>query len=54
MKEGRRSVPIDGDGGTHRCQEMQDTLKSIRRIDPTSLSPEERERYLRPVEKKKK
>lgn len=54
MKEGRKNVPVDGDGTVHRCEEMKNTLKSIRQLDRTSLSPEEIKKYEEAINKSTK
>lgn len=53
-KEGRKNVPVDPDGGTHRCEEMKKTLSSVKVIDPKSLPKEEIERMEAEFNKPKK
>ena len=45
VKEGRKNVPIEGDGTVHSCEEMKKTMESIRLHDKSSISPEEIKRY---------
>ena len=45
IKEGRKNVPIEGDGTTHRCEEMQTSLKSMKTISLNTLSPEQIKKY---------
>ncbi len=45
IKEGHRNVPIESDGAVHDCEEKKKSMQSIRRIDPTTLSPEEISKY---------
>ena len=45
LKEGKKNVPVEGDGGKHECEQMKASLKSAKTIDPKSLSPEELARY---------
>ena len=45
LKEGRKNVPVEGDGAVHRCDEMRNSMKSVRKIDPSSLSAEEIKKY---------
>ena len=40
IKEGRKNVPLDQDGGIHDCQEKKDAFKSYKELKPTGLSPE--------------
>lgn len=44
-KEGRKNVPVEGDGGLHRCDEMLGAMKSIKSIERESLSSEEIKKY---------
>lgn len=37
-KEGRKNVAINGDGSTHKCDEMIQSMKSIKTFDRNSLS----------------
>lgn len=45
MKEGRKNVPVEGDGSVHRCDNMINARNSLRSIERTSLSPEEIKKY---------
>ncbi len=45
MKEGRKNVPHELDGGKHSCDEMQQAMKSTLSIERSSLSPEEIAKY---------
>lgn len=40
MKEGRKNVPVEHDGGVHKCDEMKNARASFRKINPTELDPE--------------
>jgi len=51
-KEGRKNIPVNSDGGKHSCEEMQQSMKSIRTIDPSSISPEDIARYERAMNEK--
>ena len=57
MKDGRKNVPVEGDGGIHKCEQMQKMRGSLKTIQPTTLSPEEIAKYEKGmnenVEKKK-
>ncbi len=37
MKEGGRNRPINGDGGIHSCDEMKNSLKSMKNIERTDI-----------------
>ena len=45
MKDGRKNVPVEHDGTIHRCEEMKNSLRSAKKIEPTALSPEEIAKY---------
>jgi hypothetical protein len=45
IKEGRKNIPVDSDGGKHHCEEMTISFKSIKQIDRNELSAEEIKRY---------
>ena len=45
MKEGRKNVPHEIDGGKHSCDEMQRAIKSTVSMERSSLSPEEIAKY---------
>ncbi|MCO4794001.1 MAG: hypothetical protein KC493_09825 [Bacteriovoracaceae bacterium] len=45
MKEGRKNVPHEIDGGKHSCEEMQKSRDSFKKMDRGSLSPEEIAKY---------
>jgi len=53
LKEGRKFSAIEGDGTTHKCDQMMNSLKSIRQMERTSLSPEEIKKYEEAINKKK-
>ncbi|OUR96615.1 hypothetical protein A9Q84_09730 [Halobacteriovorax marinus] len=53
LKEKRKFTPIEGDGTTHKCDQMMNSMKSIRSMEPTSLSPEEIRKYEEAINKKK-
>lgn len=37
MKEGGRNRPIDSDGGVHSCEEMKNSMKSMKKIERTDI-----------------
>lgn len=37
MKEGGRNRPIDSDGGIHSCEEMKNSMKSMKKIERTDI-----------------
>ncbi len=45
MKEGRKNVPVEADGGIHKCEQMLKMRSSLKTIQPTTLSPEEIAKY---------
>ncbi|MCP4915272.1 MAG: hypothetical protein GY909_19280 [Oligoflexia bacterium] len=53
LKEGRKNIPVEGDGTRHKCDEMMNSIKSTRTIERSSLSPEEIAKYEQAINKKK-
>ena len=45
MKDGRKNVPVEMDGALHRCEEMINSRKSLKKMERGSLSPEEIAKY---------
>ncbi len=54
MKDGRKNVPVDQDGGIHSCEEMQNSRRSLKKLEVTSLSPEEIAKYEKSINDKAK
>ncbi|PIK16357.1 hypothetical protein [Halobacteriovorax sp. JY17] len=54
LKEGRKFTPVEGDGTVHKCDEMMNSMKSIKSMERSSLSPEEIKKYEEAINKKKK
>jgi hypothetical protein len=53
LKEGRKFSPIEGDGTVHKCDQMLSSMKSIKKMDRGSLSPEEIKKYEEAINNKK-
>ena len=45
VKDGRKNVPVEGDGGTHMCDNMINARNSLKSLDASTLSPEEIAKY---------
>lgn len=45
MKEGGRNKPIDGDGGAHPCDEMKNSMKSIKSIPAAEIDADILKQY---------
>ena len=45
MKEGRKNVPVERDGGVHKCEQMTASLKSIKKMEPSEIDPEILKQY---------
>ncbi len=54
MKDGRKNVPVDQDGGIHSCEEMKKSRSSLKSISVTTLSPEEIAKYEKGINDKVK
>jgi len=53
LKEGRRSIPVEGDGGKHECEEYANSKNSLRKMDRSNLDPEIIRQYEEALNKKK-
>lgn len=53
LKEGRKNIPVEGDGTRHKCDEMMTSIRSTKTIERSSLSPEEIAKYEQAINKKK-
>jgi hypothetical protein len=45
VKEGGRNRPVDGDGGIHSCDEMKNSMKSIKSIPATEIDADILKQY---------
>ncbi|MEE2742683.1 MAG: hypothetical protein VYD54_02180 [Bdellovibrionota bacterium] len=54
IKEGRKNVPVEGDGSVHKCPERQKAMDSYKKLDRDSISKEEIERYEKAMNEKAK
>ncbi|AYF45259.1 MULTISPECIES: hypothetical protein [Halobacteriovorax] len=54
MKDGRKNVPVEGDGAVHRCDNMINARKSFRKITPTEVDPELLKQYENAINEKAK
>lgn len=45
MKEGGRNRPVDSDGGVHSCDEMKNSMKTIKSIAPTEIDSDILKQY---------
>ena len=45
MKEGGRNRPVDGDGGIHSCDEMKNSMKSIKSVEKTEIDSDILKQY---------
>ncbi|MBL6989235.1 MAG: hypothetical protein ISR65_05635 [Bacteriovoracaceae bacterium] len=52
MKEDKKFRAINSDGEYHSCEEMQQSKKSIKVINPSSLSKEEIAEYEKKINSK--
>ncbi|MFG1499600.1 hypothetical protein ABMA70_05265 [Halobacteriovorax sp. XZX-3] len=54
MKDGRKNVPVEGDGAVHKCENMINARKSFRKITPTEIDPELLKQYENAINEKAK
>lgn len=52
MKEGGRNRPINGDGGIHSCDEMKNSLKSMKNIERTDIDADLLKLYEKAINEK--
>ena len=45
LRTGQKSIPIENDGLIHQCKEFKEAKKSVKKLSPNHLSPEEIARY---------
>lgn len=45
VKEGRKNVPVEGDGGVHECDAYRDSKNSYRELKPTEIDPDLLKQY---------
>lgn len=45
LKEGRKNVPVENDGGKHECENFKNARNSYRKIEPSELDPEILKQY---------
>ncbi len=54
VKEGRKNVPVEDDGGVHNCENFANSRNSIRTIKPDELDPDIIKQYEENMEKARK
>ena len=54
MKDGRKNVPVEGDGGVHKCDEMISAKESFRKVQVTELDPDLIKQYEQQINDKAK
>tara|TARA_B100000886_G_C20340830_1_gene456563 strand:- start:83 stop:289 length:207 start_codon:yes stop_codon:yes gene_type:complete len=54
LKEKRKFIPIERDGGVHECEEFKKSLKKTKSMSANDLTPEEIARYESNINKKVK
>ena len=53
LKEGRRSIAIEGDGGKHECEQYTSARKSLKKINRSDMDPDLIKQYEEAMNKKK-
>lgn len=54
VKEGRKNVPVEDDGGVHECENFKNARSSIRTFKPDELDPEIIKQYEESIKKANK
>lgn len=45
LKEGRKNIPVEGDGSKHECEHYKNARKSYRKLTPDDIDPEILKQY---------
>jgi hypothetical protein len=45
VKEGRKNVPIEGDGAIHECENYKKAQNSYRKLEPDEIDPDILKQY---------
>ncbi len=54
MADGRKKIPVEGDGNIHECDEYKNSRNSIRKVEKGSLSADEIKKYEEAINQGKK
>lgn len=54
LKEGRKNVPVEDDGGIHECEQYKNVRRSAKKLSPTDIDPEILKQYQENMNKKLK
>jgi hypothetical protein len=53
LQEGRKRVPVEGDGAVHQCEEFTKSRKSIRQVERSEIDPDILKQYEQAINNKK-
>lgn len=53
VKIGRKNKPMNGDMSDHKCEQMINSMKSMKTLDLSTISPEDIARYEKNMNEKK-
>jgi ribosomal protein L24E len=53
LQEGRKKVPVEGDGTVHACEEYKKARKSFKKIEVKEIDPDILKQYEDAMNKKK-
>ncbi|OIQ16160.1 MAG: hypothetical protein BM556_15995 [Bacteriovorax sp. MedPE-SWde] len=54
MKEGRKNVPVEHDGGVHKCEQAINAINSYRKVEKTELDQDLIKQYEQAINEKAK
>ncbi|MBG59604.1 MAG: hypothetical protein CMJ16_04000 [Peredibacter sp.] len=54
LKEGRKNVPVEDDGGIHECEQYKNVRRSAKKLTPNEIDPEILKQYQENMNKKLK
>ena len=52
LKDGKKFIPLESDGTKHECENFKNSVKSIKKIKITDISPEDIAKYEKNINKK--
>ncbi|MCK5882048.1 MAG: hypothetical protein KAG61_00045 [Bacteriovoracaceae bacterium] len=54
LKDGRKNIPVEGDGAKHSCDEMKNARSSFKTMEPTDVESDIIAQYEKAMNEKKK
>lgn len=45
LKDGRKNIPVENDGGEHKCEQFSNARNSFKKMTPDEIDPEILKQY---------